>query len=162
MRDGQRHFLTGLLPVCTKPQKRHRDPVSHELMRAKVLKVRKQGYVCPGVVTSGTHYFSVPKGLDDNRMVNNGTSCGLNDAYSGPQGSGCPRSSRLCGRCWQDTCSVTLMWGSSSLIIICMKSYVCTQGWMFMRSDPATRPIFNGRKGKGQARGNAGSKIGWV
>jgi hypothetical protein len=79
VRDGQRHFLTGLLPVCTKPQKRHRDPVSHELMRAKVLKVRKQGYVCPGVVTSGTHYFSVPKGLDDIRVVYNGTSCGLND-----------------------------------------------------------------------------------
>jgi hypothetical protein len=30
-------------------------------------------------VVSGTHYFLVPKGLDDIRMVYNGTSCGLND-----------------------------------------------------------------------------------
>jgi hypothetical protein len=85
VRDGQRHFLTGPLPVYTKPQKRHRDPVSHELMRAKVVKVRKRGYVSPGVVTSGTHYFSVPKGLDDIRMVYNGTSCGLNDVLWAPR-----------------------------------------------------------------------------
>jgi hypothetical protein len=59
--------------------------VSHELMRAKVVKVRKRGYVSPGVVTNGTHYFSVPKGLDDIRMVYNGTSCGLNDVLWAPR-----------------------------------------------------------------------------
>ena len=85
VRDGQRYFLTGPLPVYTKPQKRRRDPVSHELMRAKVVKVRKRGYVSPGVVTNGTHYFSVPKGLDDIRMVYNGTSCGLNDVLWAPR-----------------------------------------------------------------------------
>ncbi len=85
IRDGQRHFLTGPLPVFLKTQKRHKDPVSHELMRMKVVQVRRRGYVSAGPVVSGTHYFSVPKGLDDIRMVYNGTSCGLNDVLWAPR-----------------------------------------------------------------------------
>ena len=38
-RDGQRHFLTGPLPVYTKPQKRHRDPVSHEAGIIREIKI---------------------------------------------------------------------------------------------------------------------------
>ena len=85
IRDGQRHFLTGPLPVFLKTQKRHKDPASHELMRRKVVQVRRRGYVSAGPVVSGTHYFSVPKGLDDIRMVYNGTSCGLNDVLWAPR-----------------------------------------------------------------------------
>jgi hypothetical protein len=71
--------------VFLKAQKRHRDAASHELMRKKVVQVRKSGYVSAGPVVSGTHYFSVPKGLDDIRMVYNGTSCGLNDVLWAPR-----------------------------------------------------------------------------
>jgi hypothetical protein len=53
-------------------------------MRKKVVQVRKRGYVSAGPVVSGTHYFSVPKGLDNIRMVYNGTSCGLNDVLRTP------------------------------------------------------------------------------
>ena len=79
VQDGQWHFLTGPLPVFLKAQKRHMDVASHELMRKKVVQVRKCGFVSAGPVISGTHYFLVPKGLDNIRMVYNGTSCGLND-----------------------------------------------------------------------------------
>jgi hypothetical protein len=55
------------------------DAVKHELMRAKVVKVRKLDYIRTGGVVSGTHFFSVEKGTTDIRMVYNGTSYGLND-----------------------------------------------------------------------------------
>jgi hypothetical protein len=50
----------------------------HELMRAKVVKVRKLDYITTGTVRSVTHFFCVPKGDSNIRMVYNGTSCGLN------------------------------------------------------------------------------------
>jgi hypothetical protein len=71
--------------VFQKAQKRHRDAASHELMRKKVVQVRKRGYVSAGPVISGTHYFLVPKGLDDICMVYNGSSCGLNDVLWAPR-----------------------------------------------------------------------------
>jgi hypothetical protein len=66
-------------------QKRHKDPVKHELMRAKVVQVRKRGYILTGKVVGGTHYFCVDKGEDDIRMVYNGTSCGLNEVLWAPR-----------------------------------------------------------------------------
>jgi hypothetical protein len=60
-------------------QKGHKDPAKHEMMQAKVVQVCKQGYILPGKVVGGTHYFCVVKGADDIRMVYNSTSCGLND-----------------------------------------------------------------------------------
>ena len=85
VRDGQPHYTTGVFPVYTAPQRKHRDPVQHELMREKILGVRKREYICPGPVLSGTHYFCVPKGPDDVRMVYNGTSCGLNEVLFAPR-----------------------------------------------------------------------------
>ena len=73
------------LPVFLKAQKRHRDAASHKLMCKKVVQVRKRGYVSTRPVISGTHYFSVPKGMDYIRMVYNGTSCGLNDVLWAPR-----------------------------------------------------------------------------
>ena len=63
----------------------HKDPAKHELMRAKVAQVCKQGYLLPGKVVGGTHYFCVDKGEDNIRMVYNGTSCGLNDVLWAPR-----------------------------------------------------------------------------
>ena len=85
VRDGQPHYVIGPFPVFLKPQKSHRDPMKHELMRKKVVQVRKRGYILPGKVVGGTHYFCVDKGLDDIRMVYNGTSCGLNEILWAPR-----------------------------------------------------------------------------
>ena len=80
------HILSQPLPHFHDwPQKRHRDPAKHNLIRAKVVQVRKQGYISLGQVIGGMHYFFVDKGLDDIRMVHNGTSCGLNDSLWAPR-----------------------------------------------------------------------------
>jgi hypothetical protein len=67
------------------PQKGHKDPAKHKLMREKVVQVRKRGYILPGKVVGGTHYFCVDKRADDIRMVYNGTSCGLNEVLWAPR-----------------------------------------------------------------------------
>ena len=85
VRDGQPHYITGAFPNFMQPQTGHKDPAKHELMRAKVVQVRKRGYILPGKVVGGTHYFCVDKGEDDIRMVYNGTSCGLNDVLWAPR-----------------------------------------------------------------------------
>jgi hypothetical protein len=75
----------GSFPLFLKPQKKHKDPAKHELMRAKVVQVWKCEYILPGTVIGGTHYFCVDKGLDDIWMVYNGTSCSLNDVLWAPR-----------------------------------------------------------------------------
>jgi hypothetical protein len=77
--------MTGTLgtPFLRK-QSKARDPHKHELMRAKVVQVCQGGYIKPGRVISGTHYFCVDKGTSDIRMVYNGTSCGLNAQLHAP------------------------------------------------------------------------------
>ncbi len=85
VRNRQQHFLTGPLSVFMKPKKRHREAASYKLMRKMVVQVRKRGYVIPEPVVSGTHYFSLPKGLENIRMVYNGSSCGLNDVLWAPR-----------------------------------------------------------------------------
>ncbi len=85
VQDGQPHFMTGTLATpFMRKQAKARDPLKHELMRAKVVQVRQRGYIKPGEVVSGTHYFCVHKGTSDTRMVYNGTSCGLNAQLHAP------------------------------------------------------------------------------
>ena len=85
-RDGQPHFMTGRLETpFLRKQAKARDPDQHELMRAKVVQVRQRGYIKAGEVVSGSHYFCVPKGTSDIRMVYNGTSCGLNACLHAPR-----------------------------------------------------------------------------
>jgi len=83
-RDGQPHFLTGELPRYRQPQKAPKTPEDRHLVWKKIGKVRERGYITPGEVLSLTHYFYVPKGDEDIRMVYNGTSCGLNDRLFSP------------------------------------------------------------------------------
>jgi hypothetical protein len=79
VRDGQQHFFTGLFgPPWLRPQRSARVVDQHELMRVKVVKVRKLDYITTGTVRSGTHFLCVPKGDSNIRMVCIGTSCGLN------------------------------------------------------------------------------------
>ena len=49
-----------------------------------MVKSRKRNYIQPGWVDSLLHYFCVAKGLDDIRMVYNGTGCGLNNSVWAP------------------------------------------------------------------------------
>jgi hypothetical protein len=85
VRDGQPHYITGLFGTpYLRPQSKHKDPAKHELMQAKVVKVRRLGYIKAGKLESGTSFFSVDKGAMDIRMVYNGTSCGLNDILYAP------------------------------------------------------------------------------
>jgi hypothetical protein len=78
--------MTGTLgtPFLRK-QAKARDPLKHELMNAKVVQVQQWGYITPGKVVSGTHYFCVDKGTLNIRMVYNGTSCGLNAYLHAPR-----------------------------------------------------------------------------
>jgi hypothetical protein len=68
VRDGQPHFMIGALeePFMRK-QAKAKDSLKHELMRAKVVQVHQRGYIEPGNITSGTHYFCVDKGTLDYR-----------------------------------------------------------------------------------------------
>ena len=54
------------------------------MIRDKVLSVRKLGYIEPENVCSISHYFHVPKGPDNIRMVYNGIGCGLNASLWAP------------------------------------------------------------------------------
>jgi hypothetical protein len=67
------------------PQKGHKDPAKHKLVRAKLVQVHKRDYILPGKVVRGTHYFCVDKGEDDIRMVYNSTSCRLNKILWAPR-----------------------------------------------------------------------------
>ena len=53
-------------------------------MNKKVNKVRYRMYIVAGVVYSLTHMFDVPKGVEDIRMVYDGTKSGLNDVIFAP------------------------------------------------------------------------------
>ena len=83
-RSGQPHFLLRELPRFQKPQRRPATTCDRALVAEKIGQVRGKGYISPGPVKSLTHYFYVPKGESDIRMVYNGTSSGLNDCLYAP------------------------------------------------------------------------------
>jgi len=63
----------------TCPQRDEKDVVAKGMMKGKLLTVRERGYFegfC--AILCLMHFFGVPKGIDDIRMVYNGTSSGLN------------------------------------------------------------------------------------
>ena len=83
-RDGQPHLLLGTLPRYQRSQKPPKSERDRRLVCSKLEKVRSRGYIAKGQVKSLTHFFYVPKGSDDIRMVYNGTSSGLNDCLFAP------------------------------------------------------------------------------
>ena len=84
MQDGQRHFLVGEFSNFVRPQLPCKIPKDAAMIRDKVIPVRRMGYIETGEVCSLAHYFHVPKGPDDIRMVYNGTGCGLNASLWAP------------------------------------------------------------------------------
>jgi hypothetical protein len=83
-RSGQPHFLVKDLPRFQKPQKKPANQRDRKMVVEKIEKVRSKGYIAPGPVKSLTHFFYVPKGESDIRMVYNGTSSGLNNCLFAP------------------------------------------------------------------------------
>jgi hypothetical protein len=80
-RDGMEMcWVPDKLATARKAQAPVKDDNTRALMALKLEKVIKRGYVKKGLVKSLIKYFSVPKGVDDVRMVYNGTASGFNDS----------------------------------------------------------------------------------
>ena len=73
-------WLPGKQPTSRKPQPPVLDTNVRKRMTTKLAKVRNRGYVAPGFVKSLIRFFAVPKGMDDIRMVYDGTASHFNDA----------------------------------------------------------------------------------
>ena len=80
IRDGLPVHFLGKTPLYTTPQSDTKDERLKEMMVKKLQKARRRGYIAPWLVLSLTSFFAVAKGLDDIRMVFDGTKSGLNDA----------------------------------------------------------------------------------
>ena len=84
-RDGMQIYVQGPLPRSRKGVKLpHFDKETRQLMSTKVQSMVSKSYLELGSVQTSLHYFAVPKGEDDIRVVFNGTSCGLNEALWSP------------------------------------------------------------------------------
>jgi hypothetical protein len=87
VRDGIPPRFTHEPPSCMDRQRPNPNPGFASKERSKILKVLKRGYLYPVPMAntrSLMHYFSVPKGEDDIRMVYDGSKCGLNAACFAP------------------------------------------------------------------------------
>ena len=72
-------FFVGDPPSYHEPQPKESDPANKRKVEEKLQNVVDRGYLDNSqLVVSLTSYVSVPKGLDDIRMVYDGTKCGLN------------------------------------------------------------------------------------
>jgi hypothetical protein len=71
-RDGQPHYQIADLPMFRKPQQPPKTPEDRVMV-----------WIEPGEVVSLMHFFYVPKGLKDIRMVYNVMASGLNDCLLG-------------------------------------------------------------------------------
>ena len=83
-RDGMRVFVSGPLP-----RSRHMKPLRITDEQSKMVFEKVEGmihrsYLSRGFVKSSLHFFAVPKGPTDIRIVYDGTSCGLNEAIWAP------------------------------------------------------------------------------
>lgn len=85
-RDGVRIFVESSLPHYTARQRWPAEDSkgSVQMMKNKLRKVIGRRYLTPGYVKSLTNYFAVPKGLQDIRMVYDGTKSRLNAAVWAP------------------------------------------------------------------------------
>ena len=87
LRDGTSLWVyQSKLPANTKRQRMPRDLGIFELMIEKIVKVHKRKYIGKwGTIVNLSHYFPVPKGNNDIRMVYDLSASGLNDALWAPR-----------------------------------------------------------------------------
>ena len=84
-RDGMHIFVKSAFPRSrhqTRPPRFDID--TRKLVARKIETMVSKTYLEEGYVRSSLHYFSVPKGDDDIRVVFDGTSCGLNESLWSP------------------------------------------------------------------------------
>lgn len=84
IREGCEPWMSGDIPKCRIPQRKDKDEAVCRGMQKKLEVPIGKGYLEIGPILSLTSYFAVPKGLDDIRMVYDGTKSGLNDAMFAP------------------------------------------------------------------------------
>lgn len=85
IRDGLKVWFKETPKFWRRPQAPGKNKMEHESMKRKLGKVRDRRYLIPGNVDSLTSFFAVPKGVDDIRMVYDGTKSGLNDVIWVPR-----------------------------------------------------------------------------
>ena len=84
-RDGMHIYVQGSLPRSRRGVKLpHFDKDTRRLVSSKVQSMVSKSYLELGRVKTSLHYFAVPKGEEDIRVVFDGTSCGLNEALWSP------------------------------------------------------------------------------
>jgi hypothetical protein len=85
MRDGINLWIREkMIPSWIRPQDPPKDPETIKKVVDKLMSARERGYISMGEVKSLIFFFDVPKGLDDIRMVYDGTKSGLNAALWAP------------------------------------------------------------------------------
>ena len=82
--SGLKLWMMNKLEPWTDAQRLPWDAKNKDKVMAKLADIRKKGYVEAGQVESLISFFDVDKGLDDIRMVYNGTQSGLNAALWAP------------------------------------------------------------------------------
>lgn len=84
-RDGMPIFVQSSLPRSDRKVKMPKfSDADRPLVAAKINGMIQKGYLELGKVRTSLHYFAVPKGADDIRIVYDGTSCGLNESLWSP------------------------------------------------------------------------------
>jgi hypothetical protein len=79
MREGINLWIREkMIPSWIRPQDPSKDPATICKVVDKLMTARERGYIAMGEVKSLIFFFDVPKGLDDIRMVYDGTKSGLN------------------------------------------------------------------------------------
>ena len=84
IRDGLAPRFVGPPPRYKRPQRVPVDLKTLGLIRKKLEKFRRRGYISKGDVDSLMSLFEVAKGTMDIRIVFDGTECGLNDVLWAP------------------------------------------------------------------------------
>lgn len=78
-------YVQSTLPRSRKGVKRPRfDSETRKMVSSKVATMVSKSYLEVGFVRTSLHYFAVPKGDSDIRVVFDGTPCGLNESLWSP------------------------------------------------------------------------------
>ena len=84
-RDGMQIFSLSPMPRSRRDFKPPRfDSDTRKVVASKIQSMIQKSYLEVGFVRSQLHYFAVPKGDSDVRVVFDGTSCGLNETLWSP------------------------------------------------------------------------------
>ena len=83
-RDGIPIFVASPLPKHRRQKPSRLDPSQQLLVAGKLDGMVSRGYLETGFVSNAVHFFAVPKGNSDIRVVFDGTSSGLNETLWSP------------------------------------------------------------------------------